>query len=110
MAHGTIFSAICEANFPTLVPPYFCTSHLALGSIVFWCMFGGVRGGGGDSMEGSEWAEAEEVGVDGSDMEFGAANGDAVFDSQGGGQRPCCAGVWRCGRESRIVSATKKIA
>lgn len=41
--HATISSAILTANFPTLVPPYFCTSHCAEGSIVFWCKFGGVR-------------------------------------------------------------------
>lgn len=35
LAYGTMFSAIRAANFPTLVPPYFCTTHLALGSIVF---------------------------------------------------------------------------
>ena len=66
-------------------------------------MFGGVRGGGGDSMEGSEWAEAEEAGVDGSDMEFGAVKGDGIFDSQVGGQRPCCADVrnrgWLCNQK-----------
>lgn len=67
-AYGTMFSAICKANLPTLVPPYFCTSHLASGSIVFWCKFGGVLGGGGVSMEDSEGVEEEEVGVDGSDM------------------------------------------
>jgi hypothetical protein len=39
-------SAILTAYFPTLVPPYFCTSHLEDGSMVFWCIFGGVRGGG----------------------------------------------------------------
>lgn len=35
-------SAILAANFPTLVPPYFCTSHRAAGSIEFWCRPGGV--------------------------------------------------------------------
>ena len=34
--------AILTSNFPTHVPPYFCTSHLASGLIVFWCKFGGV--------------------------------------------------------------------
>jgi hypothetical protein len=38
-------SAILTPNFPTHVPPYFCTSHLASGSMVFWCRFGGVLGG-----------------------------------------------------------------
>lgn len=37
-------SAMPTANFPTLVPPNFCTSHLASGSILFWCRFGGVLG------------------------------------------------------------------
>jgi hypothetical protein len=67
-AYGTMFSAICEANLPTLVPPYFWISHLASGSIVFWCRFGGVPGGGGVSMEDSEGEEEEEEGVDGSDI------------------------------------------
>jgi hypothetical protein len=68
-AYGTMFSAICEANFPTPVPPYFCTSHLASGTIVFWCKFGGVLGGGDESTEDSEGVDAaEEVGVDGSDI------------------------------------------
>jgi hypothetical protein len=31
-------------NLPTLVPPNFCTSHLAEGSSVFWCRLGGVFG------------------------------------------------------------------
>jgi hypothetical protein len=35
--------AILAANLPTLVPPYFWTSHFAEGSIVFWCRLGGVR-------------------------------------------------------------------
>lgn len=52
--------AILTANFPTLVPPYFCTSHFADGSMVFWCRFGGVRGGG--------VPEDEDDGLDGSDM------------------------------------------
>jgi hypothetical protein len=69
-----MFSAISEANFPTLVPPYFCTSHLASGSIVFWCKFGGVPGGGGVSTEDIEGDEAAEVGVDGPDMVFRAVD------------------------------------
>lgn len=52
--HATISSAILTANLPTLVPPYFCTSHLAEGSIVFWCRFGGVAGPEDDSSEGDE--------------------------------------------------------
>jgi hypothetical protein len=72
-----MFSAICEANFPTLVPPYFCTSHLASGMIVFWCKFGGVLGGCGESMEDSECVDAaEEVGVDGSDILLHAVEDD----------------------------------
>lgn len=36
---------------------------------MFWCKFGGVLGGGGESTEDSEGADAaEEVGVDGSDI------------------------------------------
>ena len=52
--YETISSAILTPNFPTLVPPYFCTSHLASGSIVFWCRFGGVLGGEGDNDEDLE--------------------------------------------------------
>ena len=37
--------AILRGNLPTLVPPNFCTSHLADGSTVFWCRLGGVLGG-----------------------------------------------------------------
>ena len=44
LTHGTISSAIFSTNFPTLVPPYFCTNHLAAGSAVFWCILGGVEG------------------------------------------------------------------
>jgi hypothetical protein len=69
-----MFSAIREANLPTLVPPYFCTSHLASGSIVFWCMFGGVLGKGGVSTEASEEDEAVETGVEGSDMVLRTVN------------------------------------
>jgi len=62
-------------------------------------------------MEGSEWAEAEEVGVDSSDMEFGAVNEDAIFESQVGGWPKAvlhgCADM--CGRESRIVLQPKKL-
>jgi hypothetical protein len=89
-----MFSAICEANFPTLVPPYFCTSHLASGTIVFWCKFGGVLGGGGESMDDSEGVDsAEEVGVDGSDILLHAVEDDIKepFGTfQVSGQRPCC--------------------
>ena len=52
--------AILVANLPTLVPPYFCTSHFEEGSIVFWCIFGGVRGGG---------VPEDEEGLEGSDMD-----------------------------------------
>ena len=53
-----MFSAICTANFPTLVPPYFWTSHFAAGSMLFWCMLGGVRG---------PWEEREEAREEGGD-------------------------------------------
>jgi len=54
-------SAIFVANFPTLVPPNFCTSHLASGSIVFWCMFGGVVGRLEEAID-DEREEDEELG------------------------------------------------
>jgi len=47
-------SAILTPNFPTHVPPYFWTSHLASGSIVFWCRFGGVLGGEADNEDDLE--------------------------------------------------------
>lgn len=49
-------AAILVANFPTLVPPYFCTSHFESGSILFWCRLGGVEGreDGGDDAGESE--------------------------------------------------------
>lgn len=43
--YGTMSSAILVANLPTLVPPYFWTTHVADGSMVFWWRLGGVRGG-----------------------------------------------------------------
>lgn len=43
--------AICTGNFPTLVPPNFCTSHPIAGSMVFWWRFGGVDGGEEDVSE-----------------------------------------------------------
>ena len=52
------------AYFPMLVPPYFCTSHLADGSAVLWCRFGGV-GGKGES----DWDESDEE-----------SGGDGVWD------------------------------
>ena len=52
--YETISSAILTPNFPTHVPPYFCTSHLASGSMVFWCKFGGVLGGEGDNEDDLE--------------------------------------------------------
>jgi hypothetical protein len=59
ITNGTMSSAILVTNFPTLVPPYFCTNHLEDGSMVFWCIFGGVRGGGlpedSEPLEGSDW-------------------------------------------------------
>ena len=67
--YGMMVSAIWVANFPTLVPPYFWTSHFAAGSIVFWCMFGGVRGALDDDMEGERDEDADvEGGVDAADM------------------------------------------
>jgi hypothetical protein len=57
-------SAILAANLPILVPPNFCTIHLAEGSTVFWCKLGGVPGGG---VRGCE-LELEGLGVDASDM------------------------------------------
>jgi hypothetical protein len=48
------------ANLPTLVPPNFCTSHLELGSILFWCKFGGVRGGDDDKDDADDEGELED--------------------------------------------------
>jgi hypothetical protein len=42
-------SEILTGYFPMLVPPNFCTSHLADGSMVFWCKSGGVCGGEDDA-------------------------------------------------------------
>lgn len=47
-AYATMSAAIFTANFPTLVPPNFWTSHFASGSMLFWCKFGGVLGGEDD--------------------------------------------------------------
>lgn len=64
-----ISSAILAANFPTLVPPYFWTSHFAAGSTVFWCMLGGVLGTAGTDREEERDEGAErEVGVEARDM------------------------------------------
>ena len=60
LSHETMSSAILTANLPTLVPPYFCTSHLADGSIVFWWRLGGVRGGG-DSAEEEELLDRSDI-------------------------------------------------
>ena len=57
-------SAIFSANLPTLVPPNFCTSHLAAGSIEFWWRFGGVDGEEYDELDASE-ADESDAGVDG---------------------------------------------
>lgn len=44
---------------------------------MFWCRFGGVLGGGGESIEDNEGVDAaEEVGVDGSDMLLHAVEDD----------------------------------
>ena len=67
--HGTISPAIFSANFPTLVPPYFWTTHVAAGSILFWCRLGGVRrplllAASEESVsEESRGVDEEEVGV-----------------------------------------------
>ena len=61
LSYETISSAILTANFPTLVPPYFCTSHLADGSMEFWWRLGGVRGGGGDSAEEEELLDRSDI-------------------------------------------------
>lgn len=42
ITYKTMLRAICTANLPTLVPPNFCTSHFASGSMLFWCKLGGV--------------------------------------------------------------------
>jgi hypothetical protein len=39
----TMSRAILGANLPTLVPPYFCTSHGTPESELLWCSVGGVR-------------------------------------------------------------------
>lgn len=46
MTYGTISSLILVANLPMLVPPYFCTIHVADGSFRFWWKLGGVAGDG----------------------------------------------------------------
>ncbi len=62
-------SAILVANFPTLVPPNFWTSHLAAGSMVFWCMFGGVPGAPAEETDDAREEDADaEDGVDAADM------------------------------------------
>lgn len=59
-----ISSLIRVANFPTLVPPYFCTIQVADGSFEFWCKLGGVIGD-----EDSEEEEAlDSGGEDASDI------------------------------------------
>lgn len=57
--HGKMSSAILAANLPTLVPPYFCTSQVAAGSMLFWWRLGGVGG------VGSELDEVDDDGEDG---------------------------------------------
>ena len=59
-------SAILVANFPTLVPPYFCTNHFAAGSMVFWCILGGVSGACPE--DNDEEREDTGDGVDAADM------------------------------------------
>lgn len=41
------------------MPPYFCTIHVADGSMEFWCIFGGVAGEGVSS--GDEPPEGGEL-------------------------------------------------
>lgn len=60
--HDTMSSAIFTANLPTLVPPNFCTSHFAAGSMEFWCRFGGVGGGVIDETDEPEERYGEDGG------------------------------------------------
>ena len=60
-AYETMSCAILTPNFPTHVPPYFCTSHLASGFIVFWCRFGGVLGGEGDDEDSDSDVDIKRV-------------------------------------------------
>lgn len=53
-------SAMFTANLPTLVPPYFCTSHLDEGSMLFWYALGGVRGGDEEGEEADEYEPDDE--------------------------------------------------
>ena len=74
-------SAIFTANLPTLVPPNFCTSHFADGSIEFWCRFGGVRGD--EREEGLDDPEDKELGEEGGEISVMAV---------------CCVVCWVDGR------------
>jgi hypothetical protein len=67
-------SAIFTANLPMLVPPNFWTSHLADGSIVFWCMFGGVLG----REENEEDLEDEGVDEEGITENFVSKGGEII--------------------------------
>jgi hypothetical protein len=87
---------------------------LASGTIVFWCKFGGVLGGGGESIEDSEGVDAaEEVGVDGSDILLSRPSRTILKDVFGtfqvSGQRPCCTEMgrilWRY-EKSRLMTLT----
>ena len=82
-------AAMVAANLPTLVPPYFCTSQRAAGSIEFWCRFGGVRGGGvpgADDEPDGEGDEGDEE--DGDGEEDGEEEGEgAARTLMAGGDR-----------------------
>jgi hypothetical protein len=54
--------AMVRANLPSDVPPYFCTSHGAAGSALFWCRFGGVVGGEGEGEPSESRADGEDGG------------------------------------------------
>lgn len=63
-SYGTISSLILAANFPTLVPPNFCTIHVADGSLEFWCKLGGVAGegvSGGDGRLDSDASDPSDI-------------------------------------------------
>ena len=70
----TISSAIFSANFPTLVPPNFCTSHFAAGSTEFWCKLGGVDGLDTDGEDSSDVTDE----IDG--VESGEGSTSAMVD------------------------------
>lgn len=93
MTHGTISSAIFAANFPTLVPPYFCTIHEAAGSMLFWCRFGGVCNPVDDTFEDDdavvERPRLERVGDDSRDEYVDILRRDEVQKRRGNVPRIC---------------------